>query len=109
MALRKIDLQKLIEMQTLCDRVIDKTEALTLALETVRALNEDLSQLEGLYDNDWLRIYSDKRLTDSDGEALLSYVKDGRYSILSQDTIWDALQDAQQIQLSLAKLLVKHL
>lgn len=109
MAIRKIDLQKLVEMQALCDKIIDQTEALAPTLKTVRSLNKDLRQLEVFYDKDWLQIYSDKRLTDSDHETLLSYVKDGRYSILGEDTIWNAFCAAREIQLSLAKLLVKHL
>ncbi len=109
MALQTMDFQQLVEMQVLCDKVLDQTEALALALETAQALHQGLKQLEDFYDRDWLRIYSDERLTDADHAALRPHIQDGRYSILSQDTIWDALQAARQAQLSLAKLLVKQL
>ncbi|MGH8054799.1 MAG: DUF4298 domain-containing protein [Stenotrophomonas sp.] len=109
MALQKNDLQLLIEMQALCDKVLDQTEALAPMLETVDTLNHDIKRLEAFYDKDWLRLHDDKQLTDSDHEALRPHIKDGRYSILAQDTIWDAFVTAREIQLSLTKLLVKHL
>ena len=109
MPLPDTDLKKMLAMQDLCDRIIDQSKALASAQKVIRSLNKDLRQLEDLYEKDWLAISSDKRLDRNDEQALAAAAKKGRYSVLGQDTIWNALQDAYQLQMALTKLLVKNL
>lgn len=108
MPLSMNDLEKLKQMQILCDQVIDHTEVLARCLETVKLLNQDLKQLEHLYDQDWLRLY-DEPINDSELKQIQDVGQAGRHSVLSQDTIWNALQDAQEVQNSLLKSLNKNL
>ena len=103
------DLNKLLAMQGLCDRIIDQTKALASTDKAIRSLNKDLRELEMLYERDWLTLAGDQRLSEEDQRALAAAVPKGRYSVLDQDTIWNALQDAYRLQIALTKLLVKHL
>lgn len=103
------DLSKLLAMQGLCDRIVDQTKALAGTDKAIRNLNKDLRELEMLYEKDWLALAGDQRLSEEDQQALAAAVPKGRYSVLDQDTIWNALQDAYRLQISLTKLLVKHL
>ncbi|MDO5674552.1 MAG: DUF4298 domain-containing protein [bacterium] len=109
MPLPETDLKKLLAMQDLCDRIIDQTKALAATQKAIRSLNKDLRKLESLYEKDWLSIVSDKRISGKDEAALAAAVKKGRYSVLGQDTIWNALQEAYQVQVALTKVLVKNL
>ena len=103
------DLNKLLAMQGLCDRIIDQTEALGSTDKVIRSLNKDLRELEMLYEKDWLALADDQRLSEDDQRVLAAAVPKGRYSVLDQDTIWNVLQDAYRLQIALTKLLVKHL
>lgn len=96
-------------MQELCDRITDQTRALAATQKAIRTLNKDLRELESLYEKDWLALVSDKRIDAQDEEALTASSKKGCYSVLGQDTIWNALQDAYQLQMALTKLLVRNL
>ena len=109
MSLPDTDLKKLLAMQELCDRVIEQTKALASTQKAIRSLNKDLRQLEVLYEKDWLAISSGTRINKNDEQALAAAAKKGGYSVLGQDTIWNALQDAYQVQIALTKLLVKNL
>ena len=90
-----------------------KSERKTSLIKHIRilrgSLNKDLRELESLYEKDWSSIASDKRIDEKDEQALAAAAKKGRYSVLGQDTIWNALQDAYQLQMALTKLLVKNL
>ena len=109
MAISSEQRDKLLQMQVLCDRVIDRTAALAATGSAIRALNKDLDALARLYQDDWLSICTSGKLSRRDERSLEEAAANGRYSILAQDTIWNALQDARELQLSLAKLLVKSL
>ena len=109
MPLPDTDLKKMLAMQDLCDRIIDQSKALASEQKVIRSLNKDLRELESLYEKDWSSIASDKRIDEKDEQALAAAAKKGRYSVLGQDTIWNALQDAYQLQMALTKLLVKNL
>lgn len=95
--------------QNLCDEVIDQTRALAQTRTLMRSLNRNLAALAEFYDGDWLAISASKHLTDDDERLIQEAAAKGRYSILAQDTIWDALQDARQAQLALTRLLARNL
>ena len=105
----KADIEQLVQMQQLCDRVIEQTEALEPMVEAVANLNRDIRQLEAVYGQDWLRLQDALPASEDDPAALIASIAPGRYSILSQDTIWDALYAARQVQLALVKRLVADL
>ena len=109
MALPDSHLKKLLSMQELCERIIDQTQARAANQKVIRALNKDLRELETLYEKDWLSLVSSQQISGKDEAALAAAVGKGRYSVLDQDTIWNALQDAYQVQMALTKLLVKNL
>lgn len=102
-------LQHLHDMQALCDEIIDQTKALDATRKLIRALNRNLRNLQDFYEQHWLALAQDKRLSESDVRALESAIAKGRYSILDQDTIWNALQDAHHTQMAVLKVLVKDL
>lgn len=109
MTMDNADIEQLVRMQQLCDRVINQTEALEPVLEAIAGLNKDIQQLEAIYGQDWLRLHDALPAGADTPAALHACIAPGRYSVLSQDTIWDALQAARQVQLALAKRLVAAL
>ena len=103
------DLQQVIRMQGVCDRVIGQAEALGAVVEAIASLNRDIRELEAFYQGDWLRLHDAPAPEGEARAALLGSIAPGNYSILSQDTIWDALQNARRVQLALLKRLAAAL
>ena len=103
------DVEQLVLMQQLCDRVTEQTEALEPVVQAIARLNGDIQRLGAMYEQDWLRLH-DALLAGSNGPAaLLASIAPGRHSILGQDTIWNALHEARQVQLALLKRLAASL
>lgn len=103
------DVEQLVLMQQLCDRVTEQTEALEPVVQAIARLNGDIQQLGAMYGQDWLRLHDALPAGSNGPAALLASIAPGRHSILGQDTIWNALHEARQVQLALVKRLVADL
>ena len=97
MALPENDFTQLKDMQVACTQV--EADARTLrdmvaAVESIRARYQSLSES---YQADWQRLADDEKLSPSQRqqEELDSMVAEGGYSVLGQDTIWNALEDVR--------------
>ena len=97
------DVEQLVLMQQLCDRVTEQTEALEPVVQAIARLNGDIQRLGAMYEQDALPAGS------NGPAALLASISPGRHSILGQDTIWNALHEARQVQLALLKRLAAGL
>ncbi|NLW71771.1 MAG: DUF4298 domain-containing protein [Chloroflexi bacterium] len=103
MALSKKDQAKLEEMQRLCTAV----EQDIIEIENFRQYfvqaSQRLEKLARLYDQDWLRIIESEKLDEADSQAIEKLIKEGHYSILDQDTIWNVLADSHALYITLLK------
>lgn len=89
--------------------MIDHTQALFPVGQQVQALAAALRQLLAVYGEHWLALHQANDLDAAGHAALQAAIAPGRHSVLGQDTVWNALQGARQLQLALAKALVAAL
>lgn len=109
MTMHNADIEQLVRMQQLCDRVINQAEALEPVLEAIAGLNRDMQQLEAIYGQDWLRLQDALPAGQAAPAAVLACIAPGRHSVLGQDTVWNALHAARQVQRALLKQLAADL
>ena len=107
MALLPEQLQRLLAMQTLCERVEGTAQELEAAVQKIVVLQQEADTLQDFYQHEWLELISDERLSDADGQAVQSEARG--YPVLGQDTIWDALEQVRAVQVRLIKQLVQSL
>jgi hypothetical protein len=107
MALLPEQLQRLLAMQTLCERVEGTAQELEAAVQKIAVLQQEAQALQDFYQHEWLELISDERLSEADRQAVQSAATG--YSVLGQDTIWDALEQVRAVQVRLIKQLVQSL
>ena len=107
MALLPEQLQRLLAMQTLCERVEGTAQELEAAVQKIAVLQQEADTLQDFYQHEWLELISDERLSDADRQAVQSAATG--YSVLGQDTSWDALEQVRAVQVRLIKQLVQSL
>ena len=66
MALLPEQLQRLLAMQTLCERVEGTAQELEAAVQKIAVLQQEAQALQDFYQHEWLELISDERLSDAD-------------------------------------------
>lgn len=109
MPLSQKDLSTLQEMQTLCSELeADLTQMVAFKryLGEVEVRHQKLSTL---YESQWQRLTESEQLSAEEQAVIESMVREGHYSILGQDTIWNALYDTKAQYVELLKALAEKL
>lgn len=109
MPMKQADLDLLVEMQQLCSA----TENDLVELERIHQFLEERGarwkRLGELYQEEWPRLVDSEELDAEQTGLLAGMVPEGRYSILDQDTIWDATSELHGKLVAIMKLLVAQL
>ncbi|MDO5687380.1 MAG: DUF4298 domain-containing protein [Neisseria sp.] len=109
MAMTKKDFDKLKQMQSLCAEVESDNKQLKQLLRLFKTADKRRDELQTLYENDWLHLVESEELSKEQRRELESLQAKGKYSILDQDTIWNALSDQYDLRVQLIKAAVKTL
>lgn len=100
------DLEHLfIDMQRLCEAVEADNTQLEALLSQLELMQQRSAQLDEFYQQRWLHGSEQLARDTAAMQRLQDLPASGHYSILGQDTIWDALSERQE----LIKTLLKHL
>ena len=105
MALSNDDLAKLQEMQTLTTQIEADIKSLGEFKKSLNEIIDRRDQLINLYESDWMELVDSDDLEDSQVQTIEKMVPEGSYSILNQDTIWDALNDLRTEYIDILKQL----
>ena len=107
MALSDKDFKKLQDMQALTAELEADIKTLASFKKYLNATAKRQEQLGQFYQEEWMELVDSEDFDEEQEAALKKMVKKGHYSILDQDTIWDALNGIQDQYSSLLKALVK--
>lgn len=100
-------LKELAWAQEVCGTINDQSAVIERAVSVAAELQGRVKALESFYQNRWLEICEDPGLTDEDRDSLIFRARPGSYSVLGEDTIWDALQAARRVQIACSSNLPK--
>ena len=109
MPLAQEDYEKLSKMQELTNLAIQDTRKIDEIIQYLEQVSQRQDELMDLYQEDWMRLVEDENLDEAQEEALQALVSDGQYSVLDQDTIWNALEELSDAQVNLLKYLAAGL
>jgi hypothetical protein len=103
--------ERLIAMQKLCLQVEQDCEAMDKCLTFLEEARKRQQELSSFYEEEWTNLVYDDDINpsaDADvlSEVLYEYIPEGHYSIMSEDTIWNALVDHRESLLNLLKTIV---
>ena len=65
MGLLPEQLQRLLAMQTLCERVEGTAQELEAAVQKIAVLQQEADTLQDFYQHEWLELISDERLSEA--------------------------------------------
>lgn len=105
-------LNKLRAMQTLYARIDQDNKAIEAFTQFLIESKQRCDALSEFYENEWLDVVGEderrveKGLPSLGIEAYESSAPNGKYSILGEDTIWNALVDHRESLLKLLKTIV---
>ncbi len=103
MALDDNDFAKLMEMQRLCHQVEADNQRLRQLAELLESSRNASLALQELYENDWLRITETDEPSEAQNQQLQAQPDQPKYSVLSEDGIWNELTEQYQLRLSILK------
>ena len=103
---KELSVEKLIEMQTLCHQVEEDANKISEFITFIQEANKRRKMLADFYQNGWMFYFEDEENQDKWDKALEAHIVKGSYSILGEDTIWDALFDGRMEILELLKTIV---
>lgn len=109
MPLTDKDFAKLARMQTLCTQLEADAGTLKAFINKLKNIEATRSELTQAYQEDWLTLTESGELSDTQYQQLNNMVANGGYSILAQDTIWDALSDVHAYYHKLLGMLANSL
>ena len=109
MSLGKKKFEKLLKMQELSTQVEDDNARLAGLLQELKDAGKRHEELHELYDRDWMELAGSPDLTDDQVAALERDPSNQRYSILAEDTIWNALSDQYDLKIRILKAVAKRL
>ena len=72
-------------------------------------IRQRMSELLSYYQNDWMLDVEKIEQQPDLARRIDESVTEGHYSVLGQDTIWDALEQVRAVQVRLIKQLVQSL
>ncbi len=101
------DLEILKNMQRLCTDLENDVRNLSAFNEYLQSVNERYETLGSLYESDWLRLSESEKLDAAQIRQVEAMVAEGGFSVLGQDTIWNALSDTRIEYVQLLKALAK--
>jgi hypothetical protein len=100
---KELSLEKLIEMQALCHEVeadVNKISDFIAFIQDAQARKQKLAEF---YQSEWMFYYEDEKNKEAWDKELEKHVAEDSFSILDEDTIWDALQDGRLETIELLK------
>ena len=109
MPLSPDDFAQLQEMQTLCTALEDDLRQLRKFGKFLSSVDERYRKLGALYQAHWMELSESADLDDNQRQQIQAMVAKGSYSVLDQDTIWNALSDTNQEYLRLLKSLAQKI
>lgn len=109
MPLNHQDFVRLREMQTLCTQLEADVQQLAAFGKSLAAIDQRYKALATLYQAHWLRLSESKALSKAQCQQIEDMVAKGSYSVLGQDTIWNALSDTRAEYLRLLKSLAEKI
>lgn len=101
--------ERLQRAQALCVRVEADHAELTRLLRALPAMQRRHDALARYYDAHWLADVQALQAQPDAERRLLDATPDGHYSVLAEDTIWDALSDAREAVQRAIKALARRL
>ncbi|MDO5626344.1 MAG: DUF4298 domain-containing protein [Pseudomonadota bacterium] len=109
MTLSKKDIAKLTRMNDLCEQVEADNQAIAQLCKRLKKSDKTSRELLDLYEKHWLELAEPGKLSDEQRREIDALAKKGRYSVLAQDTVWNALSDQHALRIKLLKALVKEI
>lgn len=103
------DFATLLDMQQLCTALEEDARQINAFADVLSAIEQRQQRLSALYQADWLRLVEETSLTDAQQKRLDDALSQDSYSILGQDTIWNALSDIREGYILLLKSLAEKL
>ena len=103
---KELSLEKLIEMQALCHQVEADANKISEFIIFLQEADERRKGLADFLQEDWMFYYEDEENKEAWDKELEKHVAEDSFSILDEDTIWDALMDERQETLELLKTIV---
>ena len=107
MGLLQEQLQRLLAMQALCDRVQGSTRELEAMVQKIAVFQKESIALQDFYQHEWHAFAADERMSEADHNEVQGAA--AGYSVLGQDTIWNVLEQARAVQVQLIRQLVQSL
>ena len=96
-------------MQTLCTALEDDLRQLRKFGKFLSSVDERYRKLGALYQAHWMELSESADLNDNQRQQIQAMVAEGSFSVLDQDTIWNALSDTNQEYLRLLKSLAQKI
>lgn len=109
MPISQNDYDKLARMQVLAETATEDKRKIDEFIQFLEEVSQRQDELMDLYQEDWMRLVEDENLDEAQEEALQALVSEGQYSVLDQDTIWNALEELSDAQVNLLKYLAAGL
>lgn len=98
--------KQLASLQMLCLQVEQDNAEIQAFLKQLKVAEKRRKQLTEAYHQDWQAL---AKLPQETLAQIQVEVPEGHYSVLAEDTIWDALETGRQARVALLKLLVKQI
>lgn len=103
--------ERLIAMQTLCVQVEKDCEVIENFAAFLQEARKRQQELATFYEEEWMDLVYDGDINphpdaDALNETLIAHIPEGHYSIMGEDTIWNALVAHRFALLELLKTLV---
>jgi CMP-N-acetylneuraminic acid synthetase len=90
---KETSIDRLIEMQALCHLVEEDANKIGDFIAFIQEAEARKQKLADFYQSEWMFYYEDEKNKEAWDKELEKHVAEDSFSILDEDTIWDALQD----------------
>ena len=90
---KETSIDRLIEMQALCHLVEEDANKISDFIAFIQEAEARKQKLADFYQSEWMFYYEDEKNKEAWDKELEKHIAEDSFSILDEDTIWDALQD----------------
>lgn len=103
---KELSLEKLIEMQKLCHQVEADANKISDFIVFLQEAYERRNVLGEFLQSEWMFYHEDDKNIEAWSKELEKHIAEDSFSILDEDTIWDALMDERLETIELLKTIV---
>ena len=103
---KETSIDRLIEMQALCHLVEEDANKISDFIAFIQETEARKQKLAEFYQSEWMFYYEDEKNKEAWNKELEKHVAEDSFSILDEDTIWDALMDERLETIELLKTIV---